>query len=48
MFIARAGQDALMFNDSIDAFVRESLAGNALLDVANHPQGRTPRIRSGE
>lgn len=40
MFVARAGLDAAMVNDSIDLFVREALAANATLDVANHPQGR--------
>jgi dienelactone hydrolase len=40
MFIARAGLDAAMVNDSIDLFVHEALAANATLDFANHPKGR--------
>ena len=29
-----------MINQSIDAFVQEALAGNAPLEVMNHPTGR--------
>jgi hypothetical protein len=39
MFIARAGLDAAIVNDSIDLFVREALAANAMFDFANHPNG---------
>ena len=39
LFIARAGVDAAIVNDSIDLFVREALAANAMLDFANHPTG---------
>jgi acetyl esterase/lipase len=40
IFIARAGLDQPMINDTIDRFVPEALAGNAMLDVMNHPTGR--------
>jgi dienelactone hydrolase len=40
IFIARAGLDQRMINDTIDLFVQEALAGNAMLDVMNHPAGR--------
>ena len=40
IFVARAGLDQPMINQSIDAFVQEALAGNALLEVMNHPTGR--------
>ena len=40
IFIARAGLDQPMINQAIDGFVQEALAGNALLDVMNHPAGR--------
>jgi acetyl esterase/lipase len=40
IFIARAGLDQPMINDTIDSFVQEALAGNAILDVMNHPAGR--------
>jgi acetyl esterase/lipase len=40
LFIARAGLDEVpAMNDSIDRFVREALARNATLDLANHPGG---------
>jgi acetyl esterase/lipase len=39
MFVARAGLDVAMINQGIDLFVREALAGNASLDLANHPKG---------
>jgi hypothetical protein len=29
-----------MINETIDLFVREALAGNAMLDVVNHSAGR--------
>jgi acetyl esterase/lipase len=40
MFIARAGLDQPMINQSIDTFVQEALAGNAPLELMNHPAGR--------
>jgi acetyl esterase/lipase len=39
-FIARAGLDQPLINETIDQFVQEALAGNATLDVMNHPAGR--------
>jgi acetyl esterase/lipase len=40
LFIARAGRDEIpTLNDSTDRFVREALARNVTIDVANHPQG---------
>jgi dienelactone hydrolase len=40
IFIARAGLDQPLINEALDSFVPEALAGNALLDVMNHPAGR--------
>jgi len=40
MFIARAGLDQPLINQAIDAFVQEALAGNAPLELMNHPAGR--------
>jgi len=40
IFVARAGLDQPLINQAIDSFVQESLAGNAQLDVMNHPTGR--------
>ncbi|HJY37404.1 MAG TPA: dienelactone hydrolase family protein [Steroidobacteraceae bacterium] len=40
MFVARAGLDQPMINQSIDTFVQEALAGNAPLELMNHPAGR--------
>jgi acetyl esterase/lipase len=40
MFVARAGLDQPMINQAIDMFVQEALAGNAPLDLMNHPAGR--------
>jgi dienelactone hydrolase len=40
IFIARAGLDQPLINETIDRFVPEALAGNALLDLMNHPTGR--------
>jgi dienelactone hydrolase len=40
MFIARAGLDQPLINESIDAFVQEALAGNVPLELMNHPAGR--------
>jgi acetyl esterase/lipase len=40
VFVARAGLDRPVINQSIDLFVQEALAANALIDVANHPDGR--------
>lgn len=40
IFIARAGLDAVpTMDDSIDRFIREALAKNVWLTVANHPNG---------
>jgi acetyl esterase/lipase len=40
LFIARAGRDHVpTMNDSIDRFIREALAKNVALTIANHPQG---------
>ncbi|HKR13939.1 MAG TPA: alpha/beta hydrolase [Pyrinomonadaceae bacterium] len=40
LFIARAGLDGVpTLNDSIDRFVREAMAKNASIIVANHPRG---------
>ena len=40
MFIARAGRDEVpTMDDSIDRFVKEALAKNIALTLANHPQG---------
>jgi acetyl esterase/lipase len=40
IFIARAGLDQPMINETIEHFVQEALAGNATLDCMNHPTGR--------
>jgi dienelactone hydrolase len=40
IFVARAGLDQPMINETIDLFVQEALAGNAMLDVMNHPAGQ--------
>ena len=40
IFVARAGLDQPMINETIDRFVQEALAGNATLDLMNHPGGR--------
>jgi dienelactone hydrolase len=40
IFVARAGLDQPMINETIDLFVKEALAGNAMLEVMNHPTGR--------
>ena len=40
MFIARAGLDQPMINNTIDLFVQEALAGNAPLELMNHAAGR--------
>jgi dienelactone hydrolase len=40
IFIARAGLDQPMINDTIDRFVQEALIGGATLDLMNHPAGR--------
>jgi len=40
MFIARAGLDQPLINQSIDTFVQEALAGNAPLELMNHASGR--------
>jgi acetyl esterase/lipase len=40
IFIARAGLDQPMINETIDRFVPEALAGNATLDLMNHATGR--------
>jgi acetyl esterase/lipase len=55
IFVARAGLDQIpTMNDSIDRFIRESVAQNAALTVYNHPRGvhgfdnQTPDARSRE
>jgi acetyl esterase/lipase len=40
IFVARAGLDYPEFDQSIDLFLREALAANAVLDLANHHQGQ--------
>jgi len=40
VFLARAGLDQQMINETIDRFVQQALAGNAMLDVMNHSAGR--------
>jgi hypothetical protein len=40
IFVARAGLDHAQINQAIDEFVQAALAGNAILDVMNHPAGR--------
>jgi acetyl esterase/lipase len=40
IFVARAGRDSAVFNTSIDVFVREALAANVSLDLANHSNGQ--------
>lgn len=40
MFVARAGLDQPLVNQAIDVFVQEALAGNAPLELMNHPGGR--------
>lgn len=40
IFVARAGLDMPQINQSIESFVIESLAGNAMLELMNHPTGR--------
>lgn len=40
IFIARAGLDQPMINNTIDQFVQEALAGNASLELMNHAAGR--------
>jgi acetyl esterase/lipase len=40
IFLARAGLDQPLINETIDQFVQEALAGNATLDLMNHPAGR--------
>ena len=40
IFIARAGLDSPRINETIDQFVQEALAGNAVLDVMNHAAGQ--------
>ncbi len=39
VLVVRAGRDNKMLNDSIDAFVRESLAKNAPITLINYPAG---------
>ncbi len=39
IFVARAGRDSAAMNQSIDLFIREALAANMELDLANLPQG---------
>lgn len=40
IFVARAGRDSATINTSIDVFVREALAANVSLDLANHSDGQ--------
>jgi acetyl esterase/lipase len=40
LFVARAGRDTAMINDSIAHFVAEALAGNASLSFVNHADGQ--------
>ncbi|WP_223645153.1 alpha/beta hydrolase [Corallococcus sp. EGB] len=40
LFVARAGQDSPMVNQSIDAFMREAAAADVQIDFADHPEGR--------
>jgi dienelactone hydrolase len=40
MLVARAGLDAPVINDSIDAFVAAALARNVELDLLTHPAGQ--------
>lgn len=40
IFVARTGLDRPAINEAIDGFVRQSLAANACLELANHPRGR--------
>lgn len=40
IFVARAGLDRAILNESIDRFIHQALKANACLDVANHPHGR--------
>jgi len=40
LFVARGGRDSEMINHSIDSFVREALAANVSLDLANHAEGQ--------
>jgi acetyl esterase/lipase len=40
IFVARAGRDSAVINTSIDGFVREALAANVSIDLANHSGGQ--------
>jgi len=40
MFVARAGLDSPLINQSVDTFVQKALAANTLITVMNHPQGQ--------
>jgi acetyl esterase/lipase len=40
IFVARAGLDSAVVNTSIDTFVREALAANMSIDLANHSAGQ--------
>ncbi len=40
LLVARAGQDQPSLNQGLDRFVQAALAGNAMLDLLNHPDGR--------
>jgi dienelactone hydrolase len=40
IFLARAGLDQPLINETIDQFVQEALAGNVMLELMNHPTGR--------
>lgn len=40
LFVARAGLDHPVLNESIDRFIQQALIANACLEMANHPHGR--------
>lgn len=39
IFIARAGMDSPLLNESLDKFITKALANNLYVDVYNHPTG---------
>jgi len=39
IFIARAGMDNPLMNESLDKFITKALANNLYVDVYNHPTG---------
>jgi acetyl esterase/lipase len=40
IFVARAGLDNPVLNESIERFIREAVARNVMVDFCNHPGGR--------